>query len=123
MTTANTCRTCVLRRDGLALRVLELLDAESDNGAARPEAVLREARREADATAEEKTLVSPVLGMPVELPRPLADLVGHVGGDPPLDQLLISDQSQPMKWPAWTGVGERTYEQPHGTVVQRSNTV
>jgi len=27
-----------------------------------------------------------------------------------------------MKWPTWTGVGERTYEQPDGTVVQPSKT-
>ena len=27
-----------------------------------------------------------------------------------------------MKWPAWIGVGERTYKQPDGTVVQPSKT-
>lgn len=27
-----------------------------------------------------------------------------------------------MKWPGWTGVGERTYRQPNGTVVQPSKT-
>lgn len=31
-------------------------------------------------------------------------------------------ESQLVKWPRWTGIGERSYEQPDGTVVQPSKT-